>query len=113
MHIVCWIDYLSSMCSYIFNSPGLTCFELTVQDKKLKARFSAIPTPDELSALGPECVRADAVLVDAEKDKRVAKLKQFTIALVKGLTSNPASMIKKIAEVVRYSTFVKTQVLFS
>lgn len=75
-------------------------FYSVIPDKKLKARFSAIPTPDELSALGPESVIADAVLVDAEKDKRVAKLKQFTIALVKGLSSNPASMIKKIAEVV-------------
>eukprot|EP00252_Welwitschia_mirabilis_P027989 TRINITY_DN9886_c0_g1_i1.p1 TRINITY_DN9886_c0_g1~~TRINITY_DN9886_c0_g1_i1.p1 ORF type:complete len:856 (-),score=182.72 TRINITY_DN9886_c0_g1_i1:397-2964(-) len=69
-------------------------------DQRLKARYTTVPTLDELSALASEGIRADPILVDAEKDKRVAKLKQYTIASVKGLSSNATLAIKKIAEVV-------------
>ncbi|KAK6917914.1 hypothetical protein RJ641_016336, partial [Dillenia turbinata] len=44
--------------------------------------------------------RADVILVDAEKDKKLSMLKQLIVALVKGLHSNPAAMIKKIAGLV-------------
>eukprot|EP01018_Ginkgo_biloba_P014533 Gb_10079 [translate_table: standard] len=84
----------------MFNCRIPNGFYSVIPDKALKVRFGMIPTPEELCALGLDAVRADAILVDAEKDKRLAKLKQLAIALVKGLSSNPAVMIKKIAELV-------------
>ena len=71
------------------------------QDKRLKELFDTIPTLEELHALGGEGYRADIILVDAEKDKKLSMLKQLIVALVKGLNSNPAAMIKKIAGLVR------------
>ncbi|XP_059074589.1 uncharacterized protein LOC131068894 isoform X4 [Cryptomeria japonica] len=74
-------------------------FYSVIPIKTLKEQFDTIPSPEELSALGPEGVRADAILVDSEKDIKLAKLKELTVALVKGLSSNPALIIRKIAEV--------------
>lgn len=71
-----------------------------VQEKRLKELFDSIPTLDELLALGSDGFRADIILVDAEKDKKLSMLKQLIVALVKGLNSNPAAMIKKIAGLV-------------
>jgi hypothetical protein len=56
---------------------------------------------EELHALEGEGFRADIILVDSEKDKKLSMLKQLIVALVKGLNSNPAAMIKKIAGLVR------------
>lgn len=42
-------------------------------------------------------LRADVILVDAEKDKKLSRLKQLIVALV---NTNPAAMIKKIAGLV-------------
>nr|DAD24908.1 TPA_asm: hypothetical protein HUJ06_026372 [Nelumbo nucifera] len=75
-------------------------FYSVVPEKKLKEHFDSIPTPDELHASGVEGLRADIILVDAEKDKKLSMLKQLIVALVKGLNSNPAAVIKKIAGVV-------------
>lgn len=75
-------------------------FYSVVPNRILKAQFDTIPTREELSALGPEGVRADAILVDSEKDIKLAKVKELTVALVKGLSSSPALVIRKIAEVV-------------
>jgi hypothetical protein len=62
---------------------------------------------DELHALEAEGFRADIILVDSERDKKLSMLKQLIVALVKGLNSNPAAMIKKIAGLVRiFSTLV-------
>lgn len=47
-----------------------------------------------------EGLRADVILVDAEKDKKLSMLKQLILALVKGLNSNAAAVIKKIAGLV-------------
>ncbi|KAH9791338.1 protein kinase domain-containing protein [Citrus sinensis] len=69
-------------------------------DKRLKELFDSIPTVDELHALGGEGHRADIILVDSKKDKKLSMLKQLIVALVKGLNSNPAAMIKKIAGLV-------------
>ncbi|PPD77746.1 hypothetical protein GOBAR_DD25328 [Gossypium barbadense] len=69
-------------------------------DKRLKEHFDTIPTLEELQALGGEGYRADIILVDTEKDKKLSMLKQLIVALVKGLNSNPAAMIKKIAGLV-------------
>lgn len=71
-----------------------------VQEKKLKDRFDYVPTLDELSALELDGLRADIILVDSEKDKKLSMLKQLIVTLAKGLSSNPAAMIKKIAGIV-------------
>jgi hypothetical protein len=55
---------------------------------------------EELHALGGEGYRADIILVDLEKDKKLSMLKQLIVALVKGLNSNPAAIVKKIAGLV-------------
>ena len=72
-----------------------------LQDKRLKELFVNIPTLDELHSLGAEGCKADIILVDAKKDKKLSMLKQLIVPLVKGLNSNPAAMIKKIAGLVR------------
>lgn len=71
------------------------------QDKRLKELYDNIPTVDELYGLGAEGFKADIILVDGKKDKKLSMLKQLIVALVKGLNSNPAAMIKKIAGLVR------------
>lgn len=48
-----------------------------------------------------EGVKADIILVDAVRDKKLSMLKQLIMTLVKGLNSNPAAIIKKIAGLVR------------
>lgn len=57
---------------------------------------------DELLALEHEGFGGDIILVDSEKDKKLSKLKQLIVTLVKGLSSNPAAMIKKIAKLVSF-----------
>lgn len=84
-----------------------------MQDKKLKELFHAIPSLDELYSLGLEGLKADIILVDAEKDKKLSKLKQLIVALVKGLNSNPALMIKKIAGLVSFSGIVVQKIMKS
>ncbi|KAF0897373.1 hypothetical protein E2562_036496, partial [Oryza meyeriana var. granulata] len=69
-------------------------------DKKLKERFDTIPSPDDLYSLGIEGFKAEIILVDLEKDKKLSAIKQLCSALVKGLKSNPAALIKKIAGLV-------------
>ncbi|URD96045.1 STYKc [Musa troglodytarum] len=69
-------------------------------DKKLKELFDTIPSPDGLYSLGMEGSKADIILVDAEKDKKLSMLKQLSAAMVKGLYANPALIIKKIAGLV-------------
>ncbi|KAK3183983.1 hypothetical protein Dsin_031269 [Dipteronia sinensis] len=75
-------------------------FYSVIPDKRLKELYDDIPTLDELHALGGEGFKADIILVDAVKDKKLSMLKQLIVASVKGLNSNPAAMIKKIAGLV-------------
>ncbi|KAL3821412.1 hypothetical protein ACJIZ3_007317 [Penstemon smallii] len=75
-------------------------FYSVVPDKKLKELYEDIPTLEELQVLELEGLRADVILVDAAKDKKLHMLKQLIVTLVKGLNSNPAAMIKKIAGLV-------------
>ncbi|KAK1274749.1 hypothetical protein QJS04_geneDACA000833 [Acorus gramineus] len=84
----------------VFSGPIPNGFYSVVPDERLKEHFKTIPSPDELYSLDTGGVKADIILVDAEKDKKLSMLKQLTIALVKGLNSNPASLIKKIAGLV-------------
>ena len=72
-----------------------------MQEKRLKEAFDDVPTLDELHALRGEGFKADIILVDSARDKKLSMLKQFVSALVKGLSSNPSAMIKKIAGLVR------------
>jgi hypothetical protein len=55
---------------------------------------------DELQALGGEGFRADVIVVDAKKDRKLSMLKQLIVTLVKGLNANLAAIIKKIAVLV-------------
>ncbi|KAG6722934.1 hypothetical protein I3842_03G186300 [Carya illinoinensis] len=75
-------------------------FYSVVPEKRLKELFDAIPTLDELHALGGEGFKADIILVDSEKDRKLSLLKHLIVTLVKGLNSNPPAMIKKIAGLV-------------
>lgn len=86
-------------------------FYSVIPDKRLKDQFDHIPSLDELHALGADGYKADVILVDASKDKKLLMLKQLIVALVKGLNSNPAAMIKKIAGLV--SDFYKRPTLES
>ncbi|THU65917.1 hypothetical protein C4D60_Mb05t08690 [Musa balbisiana] len=72
-------------------------FYSVIPDKKLKELYETIPSPDDIYSLGMEGFKADIILVDAEKDKKLCMLKQLSAAMVKGLHSNPAFLIKKIA----------------
>lgn len=71
-----------------------------MQETRLKELFDNIPSLDELNALSGEGFKTDVILVDSEKDKKLSMLKQLIVALVKGLNSNPAAIIKKIAGLV-------------
>lgn len=71
-----------------------------MQDKKFRELFNTIPSPDELYSLGLEGSKADIILVDFDKDKKLSMLKQLSAAMVKGLHANPALVIKKIAGLV-------------
>ncbi|XP_026401171.1 probable serine/threonine-protein kinase SIS8 isoform X1 [Papaver somniferum] len=73
-------------------------FYSVIPEKKLKEHFDHIPSPEEIHALGLEGFRADIILVDGEKDKKLSLLKNLMVASVRG--SNPAAMIKKIAGLV-------------
>ncbi|XP_057461656.1 serine/threonine-protein kinase EDR1-like isoform X2 [Actinidia eriantha] len=104
-----YIDHdrlLSQTASQILWSTGMLTepipngFYSVIPETRLKELFEDIPTLEELYALGVEGLRADIILVDTEKDKKLSMLKQLIVALVKGMNSNPAAMIKKIAGLV-------------
>jgi len=67
----------------------------------LKQLFNNIPTLEDLHALGDEGLKADVILVDFQKDKKLFRQKQLITKLVSGLNSKPATIIKKIAGLVR------------
>ena len=71
-----------------------------MQETRLKELFDCIPTLDELHALGGEGLKADIILEDLEKDKKLYMLKKLIMALVRGLNTNPAAIIKKIVGLV-------------
>ncbi|KAJ3692145.1 hypothetical protein LUZ60_012495 [Juncus effusus] len=93
--------------SQVLWSTGVLCapipngFYSIIPEKRLKELFETIPSPDDLQSLGGmEGLKAELILVDTEKDKRLSMLKQLSLALVKGLSSKPASLIKKLASLV-------------
>ncbi|XP_047333865.1 serine/threonine-protein kinase EDR1-like [Impatiens glandulifera] len=75
-------------------------FYCVIPDTRIKELFDDVPTLDELSYLCLEGFKPDVILVDAVKDKKLSKLKQLIVALVRGLSLNPAAMVKKIAGLV-------------
>ncbi|XP_058730442.1 serine/threonine-protein kinase EDR1-like [Vicia villosa] len=75
-------------------------FYSVVPEKRLKKLFDSIPTLEDLQALGGEGFKADVIVVDAKKDRKLSMLKQLIVTLVKGLSTNPAAIIKKIAGLV-------------
>ncbi|XP_062217685.1 serine/threonine-protein kinase EDR1-like [Phragmites australis] len=75
-------------------------FYSIIPDKKLKEIFPTIPPLDDLQTLEADGLKADIIIVDTERDKKVFMLKQLSAALVKGLNSSPALVIKKIAGLV-------------
>uniref|UniRef100_K3YR33 EDR1/CTR1/ARMC3-like peptidase-like domain-containing protein n=1 Tax=Setaria italica TaxID=4555 RepID=K3YR33_SETIT len=75
-------------------------FYSIIPEKRLKECFDTIPSPDDLYSLGIEGFKAEIILVDIERDKKISALKQLCTALVKGLNSNPAAIIKKVAGLV-------------
>ncbi|PWZ32777.1 Serine/threonine-protein kinase CTR1 [Zea mays] len=75
-------------------------FYSIIPDKKLKETFPTIPSVDDLQTLEADGLKADIIIVDTERDKKVFMLKQLSAALVKGLSSSPALVIKKIAGLV-------------
>lgn len=83
-----------------YTGPIPNGFYSVIPEKNLKEIFDTIPSPDDLYALGVESHRSELILVDAERDKKLSMLKQLVVALVRGLNSNPAAVIKKIAGLV-------------
>ncbi|CAH8310443.1 unnamed protein product [Eruca vesicaria subsp. sativa] len=75
-------------------------FYSVIPDSRLKQLFNSIPTLEDLHALGDEGLKADVILVDFQKDKKLFRQKQLITKLVSGLNSKPAAIIKKIAELV-------------
>lgn len=84
----------------VLSDPIPNGFYSVIHDKRLKDLFHDIPTLEELHNLELEGLRADIILVDSQKDKKLSMLKQLISTLVKGLNSNPAAIIKKIAVLV-------------
>ncbi|XP_062218720.1 serine/threonine-protein kinase EDR1-like isoform X2 [Phragmites australis] len=82
------------------SSPIPNGFYSIIPEKRLKECFDTIPSPDDLYSLGIEGFKAEIILVDLERDKKLSALKQLCTALVKGLNSNPAAVIKKVAGLV-------------
>ncbi|KAK9075552.1 hypothetical protein SSX86_003877 [Deinandra increscens subsp. villosa] len=84
----------------VLSEPIPNGFYSVIHDKRLKDLFDDIPTLEELHGLELEGVKADFILVDSQKDKKLSMLKQLISTLVKGLNSNPAAIAKKIAGLV-------------
>nr|GLL45860.1 serine/threonine-protein kinase EDR1-like isoform X2 [Ipomoea trifida]GMD87733.1 serine/threonine-protein kinase EDR1-like isoform X1 [Ipomoea batatas] len=75
-------------------------FYFVIPERRFKELFDTIPSLEDLFALDAEGLRPNVILVDTLKDKKLSMLKQLTLTLVKGLSSSPAAVIKKIAELV-------------
>ena len=72
-----------------------------MQERRLKEKFDMIPSLEELHALELEGYKLNVIVVDTHKDKKVTMLQQLALTLAKGLTSNPAAVIKKLGGLVR------------
>ncbi|KAL3632282.1 hypothetical protein CASFOL_025266 [Castilleja foliolosa] len=84
----------------ILSEPISNGFYSIVPDKRLKELYEDIPSLEELHALELEGLRAEVILVDAGKDRKLSMIKQLIVALVKGVNTKTAAVIKKIAGLV-------------
>ncbi|KAI7733957.1 hypothetical protein M8C21_031963 [Ambrosia artemisiifolia] len=75
-------------------------FYSILSEKRLKEKFDMIPSLEELHALELEGFKLNVIVVDMHKDKKVTMLQQLALTLAKGLTSNPAAVIKKLGGLV-------------
>lgn len=75
-------------------------FYFVIPERRFKELFDTIPSLDDLYALETEGLRPNVILVNLHKDKKLSMLKQLTLTLVKGLSSTPAVVVKKIAGLV-------------
>lgn len=75
-------------------------FYFIIPERRFKELFDTIPSLDDLYALETEGLRPNVILVNLHKDKKLSMLKQLTLTLVKGLSSTPAVVVKKIAGLV-------------
>lgn len=69
-------------------------------ETRFKEFYDTVPPLDEIQCLDLEGLRPTVILVDTHKDKKLSMLKQLAQTLVKGLSSSPAALIKKIAGLV-------------
>ncbi|XP_062223631.1 probable serine/threonine-protein kinase SIS8 isoform X2 [Phragmites australis] len=82
------------------SSPIPNGFYSIIPEKRFKEHFDTVPSPDDIYSLGIDGFKAEIILVDFERDKKLSALKQLCTALAKGLNSNPAAVIKKVAGLV-------------
>ncbi|KAL4563307.1 hypothetical protein LXL04_027347 [Taraxacum kok-saghyz] len=75
-------------------------FYSILPEKRLKEKYDMIPSLEELHVLESEGFKLNVIVVDMQKDKKVSMLQQLALTLAKGLTSNPAAVIKKIGGLV-------------
>lgn len=75
-------------------------FYSVLPEKRLKEKFDMIPSLEELHVLESDGFKLNVIVVDMHKDKKVSMLQQLALTLAKGLTSNPAAVIKKIGGLV-------------
>ncbi|KAF5764845.1 putative protein kinase TKL-CTR1-DRK-1 family [Helianthus annuus] len=75
-------------------------FYSILSEKRLKEKYEMIPSLEELHALELEGFRLNVIVVDMQKDKKVTMLQQLALTLARGLTSNPAAVIKKLGGLV-------------
>ncbi|KAG6477482.1 hypothetical protein ZIOFF_066749 [Zingiber officinale] len=68
-------------------------FYSIIPDKKLMELFNTIPSPDDVYSLGLEGSKADIILVDFDKDKKLSMLKQLSAAMVFDFYKRPNSEI--------------------
>ncbi|KVH89488.1 Armadillo repeat-containing protein 3 and Serine/threonine-protein kinase CTR1 [Cynara cardunculus var. scolymus] len=75
-------------------------FYSILPEKRLKEKFDMIPSLEELHVLESDGFKLNVIVVDMHKDKKVSMLQQLALTLAKGLTSNPAAVIKKLGGLV-------------
>uniref|UniRef100_A0A7N0TW33 non-specific serine/threonine protein kinase n=1 Tax=Kalanchoe fedtschenkoi TaxID=63787 RepID=A0A7N0TW33_KALFE len=75
-------------------------FYSILMDRRLKEHLDTIPSLEDLNNLYLEGLQVEVILVNADKDRKLSMLKQLILTLVKGLNSNTAAIIKKIAGLV-------------
>ncbi|CAA2937388.1 serine threonine- kinase EDR1-like [Olea europaea subsp. europaea] len=82
------------------DEPIPDCFYFVTPERRFKEPFDSIPSSDELYIFG-EGFMLNVLVANACEDKKLSILKQVAATLVKGLSSSPTALIKKIAGLVQ------------